>query len=278
MTVYYRDVSKYQGNYSPETGAVALVARCSYGTTKDTEFDSIRRNSAAKRVPFLPYHYLTTGSTAANQAKLVTGYVGKGTSIMLDVEKGSGSLGNVLAFMDDYRSLNGGAVTLVYLPKWYWSEIGGPSLSGVHSRNAGLVSSNYTHYSDTGPGWTPYGGVTPSCWQYTDSPVDTNAHKGTAESLVGLMQHGLTGTPPAPPKPVTHPYPGHELRATAHPKYDSVAHDWQQKMRATWKSQVTADGYFGSQSEAVAKSLQKLGHLTQDGVVGPATWAYTFSK
>ncbi len=66
-----------------------------------------------------------------------------------------------------------------------------PGQAGV-----GLVSSNYTTYSDTGPGWTAYGGVTPIQWQFTNnlngSGADGNAYRGTADQWWAMM----TGTAP----------------------------------------------------------------------------------
>jgi lysozyme len=112
-----------------------------------------------------------------------------GTPLMLDAEPtGSSrpSVGDCTGFIDAYRRL-GGIVNLVYLPRWYWQQLGSPGLGGLASRKCGLVSSAYTAYSDAanGTGWMPYGGITPSIWQYTDKhsfngqPVDFNAYRGS---------------------------------------------------------------------------------------------------
>jgi hypothetical protein len=62
----------------------------------------------------------------------------------------------------------------------------------------GLVSSYYTTYSDTGPGWGSYGGATPVWWQFTNnwqnSGCDGNAFKGTPDEWWTLMMGGqVTG-------------------------------------------------------------------------------------
>jgi hypothetical protein len=54
------------------------------------------------------------------------------------------------------------------------------------------VSSLYTTYSDNGPGWASYGGVAPVVWQYTDTPLDTNAFKGSVAELGDLWQNGTS--------------------------------------------------------------------------------------
>jgi hypothetical protein len=79
------------------------------------------------------------------------------------------------------------------LPHWYYQEIGSPDLTPLADAGLSLVSSNYTAYSDTGPGWAGYGGMTPVVWQYTDSQpyggqsVDFNAYLGTIEEFQALI-------------------------------------------------------------------------------------------
>lgn len=64
-------------------------------------------------------------------------------------------------FTRHYRALGGICHTL-YLPHWYWQVLGSPDLKPVTDLGMVLVSSDYTTYSDTGPGWQPYGGKTPT--------------------------------------------------------------------------------------------------------------------
>ena len=82
---------------------------------------------------------------------------------------------------------------LLYLPQWYWQQIGSPDLRPFGASGVHLVSSNYTSYSDNGPGWAPYGGVTPLVWQYTDAhaingfKVDHNAVKVPLSQFLSLI-------------------------------------------------------------------------------------------
>jgi hypothetical protein len=197
MTIKFHDVSHYQGAYVP-TGPT--IAKATEGATYiDPQYAGIRSRTLAGGWPFLPYHFLRPHTTAsiASQVAHVVGVVGH-TSIMLDVEKEPLDTlaeqrelrDDVYAFADLYAAA-GGLVTLVYFPHWQLQAIGSPSLTGLTSRGIGLVSSRYTTYSDTGPGWDPYGGVTPVIWQYTSTPLDTNAFKGTEPELANLWQNGL---------------------------------------------------------------------------------------
>ena len=83
------------------------------------------------------------------------------------------------------------------------------------------------------------------------------------------------GTPPAKP---TAPRYSHPLVEIAKPKYDAVAKQWQQQCNTHWGQKLVVDGFYGAKSKAVAQSIQRTGHLVADGVVGPVTWAYTWSR
>src|SRR6266702_1068529 len=97
------------------------------------------------------------------------------------------SIQKAVNFVDAYRADSGICHTL-YLPHWYWQVLGQPSLQPFIDRHMTLVSSYYVSYSDTGPGWQPYGGMTPKSWQYTSTgpgSQDWNCYKSdTASSVV----------------------------------------------------------------------------------------------
>jgi len=79
------------------------------------------------------------------------------------------------------------------------------------------VASNYTTYSDTGPGWAAYGGVSPIQWQFTDNlngtGADGNAYKGTADQWWAMM----SGTVPLTRK-------GKDMIVMAHERGSNI--DW----------------------------------------------------
>lgn len=196
MTIHFPDVSNYQAGLSL-AGAVAVEAKASEGTGyRDPTYASFKLQAAVAGIPFCAYHFLRRGDPAG-QAAYALGIVGPNTPLMLDVETAvdgtDATMADMYGFIDAYRAA-GGLVTLAYLPHWYWQDHwGSPSLAGLTQRNVALISSNYTTYSDDGPGWAPYGGVTPAIWQYTfQQPfngqfVDFNAYKGSVAELAALF-------------------------------------------------------------------------------------------
>lgn len=198
MTIYFEDVSNWQNGMSI-TGACAATAKASEGTGyRDPDYAGYRAQATAMGIPFAGYHFLHNGSVAA-QAALAFEMVGASTPLMLDVEVVQGqpdpTYADVTGFVAAYRAL-GGRVTLLYLPEWFWSgHWGSPDLTPLANLGLALISSDYTTYSDTGPGWAPYGGVTPTFWQYTSTAtvngqpnVDLNAYRGTVEQLRAIFE------------------------------------------------------------------------------------------
>jgi GH25 family lysozyme M1 (1,4-beta-N-acetylmuramidase) len=206
MTLKYPDVSNFQGNMALTAGTPACIAKASEGTTyKDLYYAHFKAEAARVGAVFGAYHFLHAGNASAQAANCFAA-VGRDVPLMVDVEPTAGSnpmLSDLVAFRDAYRKL-GGLVRLNYLPHWYWSgTMGSPSLAPVS--DLALVSSSYTAYSDTGPGWASYGGLAPQVWQYTNvqpysgQSVDFNAFRGTVAQFKALL--GLVSPPPPPPPP-----------------------------------------------------------------------------
>jgi hypothetical protein len=152
---------------------------------------------------WLGYHYVDTSDPAAQAANFV-GADG-GSWAMLDFEQGSGTIDNFWNVVNAFNAA-GVSVSLAYLPKWYWSQIGQPDLSSLASNQISLVASNYTATGslspgasygsaggNNGPGWAAYGGALPTCWQYTNAAViggvsvDGNAYDGPGPNLDALF-------------------------------------------------------------------------------------------
>lgn len=170
---------------------------------------------AQNSLPFIGYHYLSTDDPAAQAQNFHA--AGGGVNAMFDMEAGGGDLNNFWAVVNAFNTV-GINVQLGYYPQWYWNGAG--DLSALTSNGILLVASAYpdgagaasTIYAnsggDTGEGFTPYGGATPSAWQFTDQAtvagftVDVNAYPGTdINVLFG------TAAAPAPPAPVIVPPP-----------------------------------------------------------------------
>ena len=166
-------------------------------------------------------------------------------------------------FVSRYRAI-GGVIYLLYLPRWYWASLGSPSLTPLIELGLLLVSSNYTSYSDSGPGWASYGGMTPVIWQYTDNatlngvnPVDFNAYRGTVADFESQVTTGAS--------------------AGAHPMLregdTGTAVKTLQTRLNVWGATLATDGDFGPLTLAAVKAFQAAHQLSVDGIVGPLTWA-----
>lgn len=196
MTIHFHDVSHWNGDYHP-TGPT--IAKATEGTSfVDSRYATTKARTLVGGWPFAAYHFLSTQDVNA-QAAHAYSVIGS-TPAMLDVETGTSgnpTWASVKSFITTYRAL-GGVMHLAYIPKWYWANHWGhPSMQWLDDTGVSLISSEYTTYSDSGPGWDPYGNVTPPIWQYVGSPLDTNAFKGTITQLATLFS-GSSGDPSAP--------------------------------------------------------------------------------
>lgn len=196
MTQMFPDVSSYQAGLRIPPGTVAVVAKATQGTTyEDRTFHDFMEQAAAVGAVGAGYHFLEQGNGAA-QADYCHGFVGS-VPIMIDCEPVAGSrptVNDCMAFIERFHAL-GGRVWGVYYPHWYWQQTGGDLRPLRDIGGACLISSSYTGYTDspTGAGWQPYGGLTPTIWQYTSNQpygghaVDFNAFRGTPDDLHNLI-------------------------------------------------------------------------------------------
>jgi hypothetical protein len=188
VTIFYYDVSSYQGQTQLPSDAAAIVAKATEGTYyKDSEYSWFKQQAANRGLPFSGYHFLIEGEDPAAQAQYYHDFAGN-TPCMLDVETTGSShptVDQTLKFMEALHGL-GGHVWGVYIPRWYWSQVGG-DLNLLVAAGAVIISSNYTSYADDGPGWQAYGGATPTMWQFTSTPLDKNAFKGTPAELASII-------------------------------------------------------------------------------------------
>jgi Glycosyl hydrolases family 25 len=249
VTIYFPDMSSFQAGINL-TGALAAVVKATEGTSYANPYYSAQANEARRVGAFQPaYHFLHQGS-AAVQAKWAHVHAGP-VPLMVDAEPTTGlggriarksmamevsrhtrelltsapTLSDICDFTDVYRAL-GGILWWVYLPRWYWKQMGSPSLKPLADRGLLLWSSDYTAYTDadSGAGWQLYDSyLTPQLWQYSASvgfgglyDVDFSAFRGTfpgqedplsvAGCLAEFAALTLTGQlPGAPPQEVLPP-------------------------------------------------------------------------
>lgn len=202
MTIFFPDVSSYTPNVDPAKYP-ALIARATLSDrVADPTYAGFKAKALAASTVFAAYHWLNHGNLRT-QAKWCYQHVGADVPLMIDAEDKAGNTGyngplavdDITGFAAEYRAL-GGIVSLAYLPFWYWSgAMGAPHRLGeLTAAGLGLVSSNYPNagYTENGPGWAPYypGAPAPVQWQYTSTPIDMNAFKGTVADFAALINPG----------------------------------------------------------------------------------------
>ncbi|MEU6132221.1 glycoside hydrolase family 25 protein [Saccharopolyspora sp. NPDC047091] len=205
--LYGIDISHHQGAFDlgrtrAEGFEFAFLKATEGSSFVDSRFGANLANARAAGLLTAAYHYQRADSSAASQAGHIVNTVPADVPVILDVEDGGGGadltrdiIGRLLAA--GYRS------PLLYLPRWYWEQIGSPSLAGLpplwYSRYAsnegGYASEIYERYRDFYDAqWGGYGGLGVAVLQFTSSatvaghrPVDANAFRGTREELAGLL-------------------------------------------------------------------------------------------
>lgn len=213
MTVFGPDISSYEQGLNVAALAEPFVMmKCTEGTYyADPDYaDWLGQARSAGKLP-VAYHFVKAEESASAQASWLAAHIrDRSVPVMLDVETEGASAPHLPLVLDliDAMTSQDLNVRLVYLPRWFWQDIGSPSLTPLAQRGVGVVASAYpgrrglsapVSYADsggdTGPGWAPYGGVTPALWQFTDAGVeqqsmDFNAYRGTIDQLAVLLGHG----------------------------------------------------------------------------------------
>jgi GH25 family lysozyme M1 (1,4-beta-N-acetylmuramidase) len=147
------------------------------------------------------YHYVRSNASAAAQVANVRQVVPLDVPVIPDVEANSGGVPLVREFVDRLRAA-GYTVPISYIPRWYWQQIGSPSLAGLpplwssrYPDNAiGLLADEWSRVPASY--WGGYGGLDVAVLQFTSSariaghaPLDANAFRGTRDELATLLGH-----------------------------------------------------------------------------------------
>lgn len=205
MVTFGVDVSHWQG---PAVDFAALrregiefaIIKATEGDSfTDSEFLSNLRRARAAGMLVAAYHYVRIGVSAVDQAARVRRVVPIEVPVIPDVERNSGGIVLTRAVVSALRA-NGYRVPLLYLPRWYWAELGSPSLAGLPPLWASRYPNNVqgalaAEWSDVPAHyWNGYGGLEVAVLQFTSSariagmgPLDANAYRGTREQLAALL-------------------------------------------------------------------------------------------
>lgn len=211
MTIFGPDISSYQHGVNVwDLSDPFVLLKCTEGTYyADPDYNLWLVQAKASKKMVVAYHFVKTESSAQAQAQYLWSHIADTRlPVMLDIETEGASKPNlpfVLSVVDAMQS-RGLTVRLAYMPRWYWQQIGSPSLLPLAQRGVGVVSSAYPSRGgqepavgyaasggDGGPGWGSYGGVRPVLWQFTDSgleqqQLDFNAFRGTVAELAALLE------------------------------------------------------------------------------------------
>ncbi|MFI6304264.1 glycoside hydrolase family 25 protein [Amycolatopsis thailandensis] len=180
------------------------------GTFVDEDFASNLAEARAAGQLVGAYWYQRASASAAAHVAKIKQVVPKDVPVILDVEHGSGGIALTreiirLLNADGYRT------PLLYIPRWYWQQLGSPSLAGLPP----LWSSRYpdnvvgtladewadvpAHY------WNGYGGLDVLLLQFTSSariagyqPLDASAFRGTRAHLAARLGQNAGGGGGAP--------------------------------------------------------------------------------
>lgn len=218
MTILGPDLSSYQHglDLSRLSDAMFVIAKTTEGTYyTDADYQGWRRQAASLGRLFCWYHFLSDENASSQVSHTAANVGAAALPGMLDVESAGSSapnLAQVLAYVDAAHAA-GLNLRLVYLPHWYWQQIGSPDLSPLAARGVHLISSSYPGGSgspsqlypgDGAAGWQSYGGLTPLLYQFTNQAVDGgmaldyNAFQGDAAGLAAILAGGTptsTGGP-----------------------------------------------------------------------------------
>lgn len=165
----------------------------------DPAFTANLNKARAAGLLVAAYHYVRSNATAAAQVANVARVVPKDVPVIPDVEANSGGVALVRDIVTRLQAA-GYTVPLTYLPRWYWQQIGSPSLAGLPSLWSSrypdnVVGSILDEYADVPASyWTGYGGLGVTVLQFTSSarvaghqPLDANAFNGTREQLAAVL-------------------------------------------------------------------------------------------
>lgn len=165
----------------------------------DSDFATNLKVCRAAGLIVAAYHYVRSNASAASQVAQVARVVPKDVPVILDVEANSGGVQLARDITQGLRNA-GYKVPLLYLPRWYWQQIGSPSLVGLpplwssrYPDNVqGTLASEYAMVPASY--WNGYGGLGVAVLQFTSSarvagygPLDANAYMGTRDQLAALL-------------------------------------------------------------------------------------------
>lgn len=239
MVTFGLDLSHHQGStldfaaFRREGVEFAFLKSTEGSDFVDDQFAKNLSKARAAGMLVAAYHYVRSNATAAAQVANVRRVVPLDVPVIPDVEANSGGIQLVHDFVAGLQAA-GYHVPLTYLPRWYWQQIGSPSLAGLPSLWSSrypdnVVGSLADELADVPASyWNGYGGLGVIVLQFSSSariagyaPLDANAFRGDRDQLATLLGQSTTLTEEDPM------FQTFELPPAAEPNEVTIALPWQ---------------------------------------------------
>lgn len=186
-----------------EAGIEFAILKATEGASfQDSKFVAHLNGARNAGLAVAAYHYVKSTAAAAAQVANVVRTVPRGMTVIPDVEANSGGIALAKDIVARLQAA-GYHVPLIYLPRWYWQQIGSPSLVGLpalwSSRYPDTVGGSIPDEFADVPStyWNGYGGLTVGMLQFTSSakvagygPLDANAYPGNRAQIDDLFTGG----------------------------------------------------------------------------------------
>lgn len=197
MGVFGVDVSNHQKTFNFRGWDFAFIKSSEGNGFRDAYFAGHLANARAAGCLVAAYHYQRNVS-AQSQVDLIKSMVPRDVPVIIDVEDGSGPLSLTREIIRLLRE-EGYDVPFLYLPRWYWSRIGSPSLAGLPALWASWYPDYVARPREVGinmvpqSAWAPYGGLSVGIMQFTSTPFDQNYFPGTRDQLAAILNGRAPG-------------------------------------------------------------------------------------
>lgn len=197
MGVFGVDVSNHQKSFNFRGWEFAFIKSSEGNGFRDAYFAGHLANARAAGCLVAAYHYQRNVS-AQSQVDLIKSMVPRDVPVIIDVEDGSGPLSLTREIIRLLRE-EGYDVPFLYLPRWYWSRIGSPSLAGLPALWASWYPDYVARPREVGinmvpqSAWAPYGGLSVGIMQFTSTPFDQNYFPGTRDQLAAILNGRAPG-------------------------------------------------------------------------------------